>query len=1569
MCGAAILDEASRFISSLKDTGSSGFEGLVVALLEAATGQRFRLSSSGQQFGQDARSELSYGNNIKVEAKHYSKAKLDIRELIAELVQAKSQGAALDLWVLAASCSVSDQIVTQLEEIASDQNVEVFFLDVGTAGISRLAVLMAAFPEVLDFWIQQNNPSYDGISALHAHLRQIATNPVFELAKRQIHDKLSTTLLGYDDARVRAKERVLRTVSDEGNALANFGQRIALLKNSRFIERLGISEKLTLWWSSVVNEGKHGVVLGEEGTGKTWAALDWLARNLEPNRMPLVLPFSCSAESILPGETIEDLVPRLLEKWTRIGDVRFWSKRFNRWIKSKDPKSSPLLLIFADGLGERPSVNWPSFFRKLADETWRGRVIVLATDRQGHWRPNCAIAGLDRFSEIEIEGYTNWELQRALQGHGISLASIPAELQELIRRPRYCELVCAHFGEMQDNADFTVERLILLDARHRTAMKQGALTQNQFIEIIRNIAKKYRDTPLLELGDLRELWPLADPDRTIYQEIIDGGLLIPKGGLSAKFRVERKKLVFGLGMLLADEVQSTAETVQDRVQIENLIMSWFEPHPEMDLKVEICGAALFHCLIDENFPSIGRREILRYWLKLRNRNDTAQSALINYVVRCPQDFLAVTDELWSSDRTAGAAQDFLAKAFIKYRDDIRLLPLLVSAVRKWMGFVHPDGHPFLRTDPKQKEKTRKEIEQRVGSPLRPGLINICGESITVVQDDGLLRMRRLGLLIISAGQRVPFIRALSVWAISSAVMGMPMEAELVEWIIYLSSDEPFEELLNSEIERLLGLKTNIGVKAAITLLWRINPKRAQQLCVETGDPQYRERQEMLALYARDPCKNPFAWSDEDCSRCQDRLDIAPLRILESLGDRICNPEFKFSEWLISRLADLVFTMDPSKYRAGLWATIEDHAARKTLPVLASHVPETAASVIRSVVATLPTRSRDNQYPLLISLPDLSLLLTKAEVEVISDFLSQIHSEFVRAGNAQQDGGRWDTAEAFAFLAIAPHMNGEELFNRLISRPADTHDLLRFEPWFDALPAGRIDSALKIIHSPPDDLTLIRALWFLAHSPVVLSELDRNRVLALVGSQNPRVRSLAMRFIYFSTDEVLRKRIADSAFSFHNRGGDSAVIWGTRILIQSSAHLPFLSVALRLHPADASYALVERGLPAREVGEYAVLLDTCYKSIMTAIDPSLLTLPSIVAPSKYTSSKRSYPEFINQETDSGFKNPDMTWRDLPLNTAELPSFDPSKAVEELNHLSRERADALNQAWKTDALQWFAWGFNAIALRRICRDLPDFARRWVEPALQEGRSGDLVCLRLGSFIGALCPALFEYDPPLALRLWQVLRSRTTGPVIFDAARVAFEAADNDCTAAARLQLLEECNDDAAISRIAYLAEANERCAWLEATVKKLIVESPLWKRAKGLTLASFSNMKLEEFEMLVSQGNLNDTWVASQVPGLRKNLLKNEFAQRWFTMFLEADNSASWGALKMLLSCGDHRFFTWCNVYQEKQEMRHPRLRFIDSMGREMENELDRSKERRDTLFGIKVERGEIVPFFESSRLMF
>jgi hypothetical protein len=80
---------------------------------------------------------------------------------------------------------------------------------------------------------------------------------------------------------------------------------------------------------------------------------------------------------------------------------------------------------------------------------------------------------MDGFAPIVIDGFTDNELELALHGRGIAIRAIPYDLQPLIRKPRYCELVCSHFDEMKSNADFTIERLLWPDARHRAETKRG----------------------------------------------------------------------------------------------------------------------------------------------------------------------------------------------------------------------------------------------------------------------------------------------------------------------------------------------------------------------------------------------------------------------------------------------------------------------------------------------------------------------------------------------------------------------------------------------------------------------------------------------------------------------------------------------------------------------------------------------------------------------------------------------------------------------------------------------------------------------------------------------------------------------------------------------------------------------------------------------------------------------------------------------------------------------------------------------------------------------------------------
>ena len=159
------------FLTSIPNhVGMGGFEGLIVTLLEEATGQCFRLSASGPQQGQDASSEPRFGNRVKVEVKHYGKSRLRLRfDLLPGLVEA-TESDDVDLWVLAASCAVSKGIERSLRRQAGKSGVEVFILDLGNDGLPRLSVLMAAYPGIVESWTKLHHHS-GGLRSVLAALR------------------------------------------------------------------------------------------------------------------------------------------------------------------------------------------------------------------------------------------------------------------------------------------------------------------------------------------------------------------------------------------------------------------------------------------------------------------------------------------------------------------------------------------------------------------------------------------------------------------------------------------------------------------------------------------------------------------------------------------------------------------------------------------------------------------------------------------------------------------------------------------------------------------------------------------------------------------------------------------------------------------------------------------------------------------------------------------------------------------------------------------------------------------------------------------------------------------------------------------------------------------------------------------------------------------------------------------------------------------------------------------------------------------------------------------------------
>jgi hypothetical protein len=1587
----------------LGNSGVSGFEGLVAVLFQQATGQEFRLSSSGRQSGGDAATESGYANRIKIEAKHYlQKTALDLRELIAEIEEATEADPALDIWVLATSRSVSDQTSNSLDKQAESHGVEVVLLDLGINGLPRLAVLMAAFPSVVLEWADRHQLQYNA-NELQSALLAISSALDFESAKTRLLGKLAGSI-GYDSARRRIHNRLLATLGDDKDARSAFRQSLGIrTSDAQVIRRSELTRQLDQWWD-IVDFPQPVVALGEEGTGKTWAIFDWAIGRIERGDMPIVLPFAAVAEELSNSEPIERLLPRLLARWTSILDETRWRRRLHRWLNA-EATDRPVMLLIVDGLNERAAAEWPSFFTTLLSAPWRDKIAILATDRPHHWRARCARAGLATFREITVGHYSDAELDHALSASHISHHQIPHDLLELISTPRYCRLVADHYQEMIDAADFTRERLIYLEVKNRQSSKlQYPLTDHQLFEIIRDVAQRARANPEVKPGDLMSLIVVPGGDAAnIYEEIVSGGLLVPVpgNGMTERYKVAPLRLVFGFGMLLAEEL--AVRTSSSSSEIEEFLTSWFEPQGDMDLKVDICGSAMFHALFRDDFPEVPLRELIRYWLGLRNWADNAQSAFGSYVVRRPEIFVGVAEDFWSSRHDSGAAQEFLGTAFTVHRDNPTVQPVLARAVERWMGLIHPLGRLFREFDPVRNEqirkslesrsgqkvmlsadevgkedRTRKEIETRAGCPMVPGEIEVAGHKLTVISDGHLLRMGRFGLMIISAGDPLPFVSSLVHWAVASAVMDDSDFSDLVSWVVRLS-DGNVDTALLAAARSLLERNESTASAAARILLFTIGTSESQCLIDEHGlMPQWHK--ELLEQHASDPCKSLFAWTKSEGLACLGREDIPLHVILDRATLPIVDPSVALPDSLLRRAKEALQTVNPAKIRSASFNTIENHNLETVTQILCARAPSEIANFIRAVVRTMPDRDLTGQYYLGVQIPEISLLLRPEEVIAVSRAIADLSSDASEWSAEEHSGPRHTRkiAEARAFSGIAPHLSSSEFFRRFMARSSNALDLISFELWFAPVSADEWPQAINLLHAPPDQTTLYRILWAVPHLKIPLSEFDRSLLVHLAESEDSKVRAGAMRVAVIAHDERLGRRIVDLGRSPNNKDADPwEEQWLTFVLAQFAKHLPFDDLVQRLRPSSIGFVIGQRGNRPNEIEIYAKCLDQEWQRIVSAADVEIERLPEIVVGNDPGDRGVPLPRLREPAPIRSVRldRSDSWTSGRPINPAselkELFGADNEHRVQQLNQDLRRKVDAILAAWQTHAFQWYGRTFSREVMDLLYQQFPAHIEAWIQPALNDSLASFSVRIRLGSFLEPICRVLLNRNPELGLLLWRILHTRENNPIVFETCDIAFGAEDSVGSKVARKIAFDRCWDDASIARVAFACDKWNRRDWRDEAIEELISAKRLWKRAKGLTLASFSDLTAPRFEELISAAAVENTWVEQSLGPLRENIHKNRLARRWYSVFLTSEDSdTAWGAFQLVLALADERFLNWHAEIEGEcagSETAERRLRFL-SLGWEdqgnLRKEIDRERQRKDLLFGLKIQRGEIIPFMRS-----
>lgn len=691
------------------------------------------------------------------------------------------------------------------------------------------------------------------------------------------------------------------------------------------------------------------------------------------------------------------------------------------------------------------------------------------------------------------------------------------------------------------------------------------------------------------------------------------------------------------------------------------------------------------------------------------------------------------------------------------------------------------------------------------------------------------------------------------------------------------------------------------------------------------------------------------------------------------------PRLQSRNTLIAVAKQALSSIDQKKIHVVGGQTSEDHFLQILTPVLCGHAQAEIADYMRGVVTTMPDRTPDGIYYLGLSLRKMSLLLNTAEVAAVSRVTAKLSTDSPNwrlIDDHSRNLSETQVAEAFAFAAMAPHLGPSALYRQILARPSNAIDPPGLDLWLAPLPPEDIANVARTLHETSDPNTLRRLLWILPHVGISLSDSDRSRLVQIAASNDKLARSGAIRAVVRMGDPALAQAIVDLGLSVSAGADTFEENWLTLLYARHARHLPLETIAKRL-PADAVGRVVEeRAFQPTEVDSYADLLDAVWHQIITAADHDIEELPQIEANAECDRGDSSFPN-LREPTHRR-----TVCFGLPQSWTLGPPTDPIAEMDEVfkpkdkewiqkvNDDLHRRQDAIFSAWRTTALQWYGREFDFEALHHIDERRPSVVERWVQPALEDSPFGRFVRVRLATFLTPICRVLLSKDSPLGLKLWNILHKREDNPVQIDTVGLTFSAEDSTQSLLARQTLLDEAWNDASLARIALACGRSRRLNWLRGAIEDLLSAPQLWRKAKGLTLASLSDINAARFEELVANAQIAGSWVEEILSTLRENVRKNAIARHWYSVFLNAESrDTAWAALQIVLLVADERFLNWRAEIEKAGECGsrvQERLRFLDlgwDEKRKLETEINREGERTKELFGKKIQPDEIFPFIE------
>ncbi|WP_141439905.1 hypothetical protein [Vreelandella titanicae] len=808
-------------LANLNAAGNDGFEGLMRDMLVELTGMPFSLAKSGHQGGSDVRSEPANFFKIGLEAKRYQKGtSLPVDQLKAKILEAARSDYPIDLWILAASRSISVTDKEALSALADQEGIKVVVLDWDDKGATA-----PIFPLALASATSSVKAHLGKDAALAGAISTLRTLFEFGTKVSRLMDELSAADAGYASATRAVKRWLENSQQTKSRALARLkGHHDLLSSSTKLVERLELHASINDWWAG---EDLSLVLLGNEGTGKSWAALSWWYKLAESENEPLTI--FLPAKDIQGNNPIENIAAYLAEV-TELRGREFWKRRLSLWDKAPEPLS---VLIILDGLNQNWSKqDWSDFLQPVLDDTYRGRFRVLMTCWPDWWSSIGELKNLEpKTKSLEVTNFTDSELNALLKKHGIKRAEFSGELINLIRVPRLFTLALKHREELSESGDITAERLAYEDWKHRLSCGSARVdwSDQEFQHFIADLGGELGvnfETATLTTKQLierlgRESGAEAADLRITIQDLVAGRWLEPSGDPN-HYRINKKMAPFVLGIALASQLRAV-----DGLENANAHLADFvDPYRGQSLGVSILRAAATAALLDPRVGNDARKGLLLRWLCEQNFGASDFEAWWRLIGVDTDLFCSLIEDQWLyPDRRGSVSED---EVFIKglanaYEFDA-VAPKVRDVLTKWMGCVWPDpeeGQFIGGYDPnsvRSQENRTKVLENLVNWERENNKSD--WPNIHYLADGNVSWLSHRALGVLSFIPRAPLSSAFEAWAISRSILGRARHIDELAWVLRLNMLDDIEarDMLHGIVERLLA-RTDKGTdRAAVWLL-------------------------------------------------------------------------------------------------------------------------------------------------------------------------------------------------------------------------------------------------------------------------------------------------------------------------------------------------------------------------------------------------------------------------------------------------------------------------------------------------------------------------------------------------------------------------------------------------------------------------------------------------------------------------------------------------------------------------------------------------------------------------------